>query len=123
MLLLLMFGGLVALGTLLLCIAAHSDTAVAAGWLSILIGGFGLIVCLILALVVSIEAQNAVISYSQDRLKIEAAIANSSLTGEERASAIDLATDDNSIILKPSKDKDKAESEHCVPNVWQKPNI
>lgn len=38
------------------------------------------------------------ISYQYDKVKIETAINNPQLTGEERTSAIDLITNDNQII-------------------------
>lgn len=62
-------------------------------------GGVGVALCLLIAGVVHLETQNALIAYEQDRTKIEAAIANDALTGEERASAIDLAIADNTFIL------------------------
>jgi hypothetical protein len=70
------------------------------GIASLLLGGFGLGICLLIIFFNGyIGGQSTVIGYNQDKAKIEAAISNPSLTGEERASAIDLATNDNIIIL------------------------
>lgn len=70
------------------------------GLMPLFFGGAGVVICLLTVGIVHLETQNALIAYEQDRAKIEAAIANDALTGEERASAIDLAIADNTIILR-----------------------
>ena len=70
------------------------------GFIPGFIGGIGLALCLCIILGNNwFGGQSNAIAYYQDKAKIEAAINNPKLTGEERASVIDLATKDNTIIL------------------------
>lgn len=58
-----------------------------------------IITVFVIILVINIDSYNMKIEYQQDKIKIETAINNPQITGEERASVIDLITKDNSIIL------------------------
>ena len=58
------------------------------------------LVCIFLAIIKANScSEPEVISYKTDKNKIEMAINNPQITGEERASVIDLIIKDNSIIL------------------------
>jgi hypothetical protein len=57
-----------------------------------------ILACIVSILIMNIDSYSNVISYTQDKTKIEMAINNPQITGEERSAAIDLAINDNTII-------------------------